>query len=314
MHHRKGRRGFTVVELLVAIAVIAILTVFLLYALQPKSRESSRRRVACVNNLRQLGLAIALYANENRDKYPPVDDRSGNWMFDGNLMYPEYMTDINILGCPSDPGFDPNESFRLKSVTGWHTGMQVGDPHPDCISALSYAYTGYLLVNDSNMMGSFIAVDAIREVLEWSNNQAPPGRRPVNAWRDNMLNLASFGMESSGNVEGEIIVRLGNRGTQFVTWGVNVADVNGTGEMVAIERWESGATAPVMWDQISTDLNAFSHIPAGQNVLYLDGHVEFIRYTRQNTLFPSTPLYAAYNSRVKIASTGDPSVPWGDCP
>jgi prepilin-type processing-associated H-X9-DG protein len=54
-----------------------------------------------------------------------------------------------------------------------------------------------------------------------------------------------------------------------------------------------------MWDQISTDISEFSHVPAGQNVLYLDGHVEFLRYDPDIDDFPSTILYAAINGGVK---------------
>jgi prepilin-type processing-associated H-X9-DG protein len=53
-----------------------------------------------------------------------------------------------------------------------------------------------------------------------------------------------------------------------------------------------------VWDQISTLISEFSHVPAGQNVLYLDGHVDFHRYDVNSQEFPVSPMYAAVNGGV----------------
>ena len=60
--------GFTLVELLVVIAIIAILASLLLPALG--NAKESARSVACINSLRQLGMASSLYAVDNDDNYP----------------------------------------------------------------------------------------------------------------------------------------------------------------------------------------------------------------------------------------------------
>jgi prepilin-type N-terminal cleavage/methylation domain-containing protein len=94
----KPRRAhaFTLVELLIVIAIIAILAALLLPALT-RAKELSRR-TACSQNLRQLSLALALYAADNRDLLPLPQQRSGHW--------PEqlrgYYANARLLVCPTD--------------------------------------------------------------------------------------------------------------------------------------------------------------------------------------------------------------------
>lgn len=71
------RAGFTLLEVLVCIAVIAVLISLLIPGLS-KAQETARR-VACASNLRQLGYGISSYAEENKDRLPPSGFLPNRW-------------------------------------------------------------------------------------------------------------------------------------------------------------------------------------------------------------------------------------------
>ncbi|MCS7338003.1 MAG: DUF1559 domain-containing protein [Verrucomicrobiae bacterium] len=78
----KSARGFTLIELLVVIAIIAILAALLLPALNAAKERA--RRIKCINNHRQLGIALLSYASDNNENLPrvPNDKFSGDWPHD----------------------------------------------------------------------------------------------------------------------------------------------------------------------------------------------------------------------------------------
>jgi prepilin-type N-terminal cleavage/methylation domain-containing protein/prepilin-type processing-associated H-X9-DG protein len=131
------RAGFTLVELLVVIAVIGILAGLLLPALsQARSRVQT---IACLNNLKQLELCAQLYGVDNQDCLPPNNfvydiisdqplDTGPSWctnlaIFDtdsvgisGGLLF-QYNTSLPIYHCPADP-----------STVQTHTGTILSQP------------------------------------------------------------------------------------------------------------------------------------------------------------------------------------------
>lgn len=104
-----NRRAFTLIELLVVIAVIAIIAAILFPAFA--SARAKARQTTCTSNLRQIGLAIAMYAQDNDDVFPYGGDGEDKEAFNGEIpplsgVLEPYIKSKTLWRCPSDTGFD----------------------------------------------------------------------------------------------------------------------------------------------------------------------------------------------------------------
>jgi prepilin-type N-terminal cleavage/methylation domain-containing protein/prepilin-type processing-associated H-X9-DG protein len=101
----RGYRGFTLVELLVVIGVIALLISILLPALN-KARAQAQR-TACLSNLRQLGVGMRIYANDHADRLPNSNPPKtvNDWSATNRVLvalYERYVKGAKAFHCPAD--------------------------------------------------------------------------------------------------------------------------------------------------------------------------------------------------------------------
>ena len=250
------KRGFTLIELLVVIAIIGILASLLLPALA-RAREAARR-ASCQSNLKQIGLVFKMYAGECNDFFPVAHPKWGNYTFDIDATYPEYLSDASVLICPSDP-----ESAELMGP-GMRWCDEDGRFVPDNVDDASYQYRGWILTDYT----WYQAYAAHASASGWMRSG---GIIPDSARESNIVCLSTNSYHPN-----ETIYRFQEGVSRFMITDINNPAASNKSDTVIPVIYDTMAFQPT--NHRSAVVAEFSHVPGGGNILYLDGHVEFVKY------------------------------------
>jgi len=233
-------KGFTLVELLVVIGIIALLISILLPSLN-RAREQANR-VKCASNLSQIGKAIIMYQTENKGSYPRT----------------YYSPNAGIIA--SNQGAAQDQSF----------GTTPNTPGP--VGTNNVVASFFLLAKTQDMAAEvFVCPSSQGERDTYGNN--PNGALARSGWTEIPTNLTySYLVPFPSNAAVADGFQLKNLGAEYAVAGdMNPGNRGGSGAQADnVTNVSYNSPRSVM-----ANANTNNHNGDGQNILYGDGHAEW---------------------------------------
>ncbi|MBN2310428.1 MAG: hypothetical protein JXR94_15755, partial [Candidatus Hydrogenedentes bacterium] len=221
--------------------------------------------------------------------------------FDGPSVYPEYLTDANILQCPSDP--DGHQYFER---------MMVEPVNPCRFWDVSYSYTGWAILQSHYLIDG-VGIDDIPDMSD------PTGSPPsfINVLDGLFLTLINDDVlpeaatrfaagdydqiheqdwdfvDMSGNAESFLRLREGIE--RFFVTDINNPAATNVGQSEIAVMWDISWMPAAPAD----GQPSFNHVPGGGNTLFMDGHVKFSKFNEGD--WPHSSSFSGFLTLLSLA-------------